>query len=143
MAETKKKTETTKKKTPNKTRRSKPVTTNEESGNIVDEVKKQIESVNTEINIEYDNLENITDEIKSALEPVNEVIEETDKISEKKKELESLMSKEPDKVNNFIQEELEKAEELKEKVQKIMSSPNKTSFKGGFTTWWNGSGLDF
>ena len=53
------------------------------------------------------------------------------------------MSKEPEKVNDFIQEELEKAEDLKEKVQKIMSSPKKTNFRGGFTTWWNGSSLDF
>lgn len=148
MGVSKKKTETetkpkTKKTTTNKTKKTDGQIITGSTGDIVEEVKKQIEAVNTEINVEYNNLDNITDEIKGELEPINEIIEETDKISEKKKELESIMSTHPNDADAFIKKELENAEELKDKIQKIMSSPSKKSFNHGFTTWWNGSSLDF
>lgn len=105
----------------------------------IEEIKKQIESVNTDITVDYDGLDEIVKEIDKTLEPINEINNEVQKIEEKKIELENLMKQDETTVNEYIEKELKDAETLKEKISKIMSSQNKqTSLQDKMTDLWNG-----
>lgn len=143
MAENKKKdtakTSSKPKTTKAKTVKTKPADVVAEQ-DVIEDIKKQIEAVNTEINVEYNNVDKIVETIDNELEPVNEVIEEVGKIEEKKKELEDIVAKEPAKVQEFVEKETKNAEELKGKIKKIMSSIGENR---NITHWWNGSSLDF
>jgi hypothetical protein len=48
------------------------------------------------------------------------------------------MEETPEKAEELIHEEIKKAEDLKKKVEKIISKP-----RMNITSWWNGNGYDF
>lgn len=105
----------------------------------IEEIKKQIEAVSTDINIDYNGLDKIIKEIDNTLEPINEVSAEVKNLTDKKAELENLMQSDSATINEFIGKGLKDAETLKEKINKIMTSQNKdASARERMTNLWNG-----
>jgi hypothetical protein len=134
MAEKKQTKKTTTKKTENKEA-------------VVDVVKnkvnieEQINNVDTEIKDETDGLAKIEKKISDEIEPVVEITKEVNDIVKTDEELVEKTNKmTKEELVEFTKEELEKANEVKEKIEKIIPKRKSNSL---ITNWWNGTGFGY
>ena len=105
-------------------------------------VEEAIEAVDTELTFDEDLITETAEKIEEELEPIKEISEKWKEIEEAEGKLnEILSSNDPQKAENIIAEELDKAQELKEKIEKIINKPRVSN--SNVTSWWNGMGYDF
>ena len=111
----------------------------------IDNIVESISNVNT--NIETDTkIEEIADKIKEELKPIQEIAEKINEISTAESNFNQSISKNPEMAEQLVKEEIQKAEQIKTELDKIINSTNvKTNKKviSNMTNWWNGMGYDF
>lgn len=108
------------------------------------DVEKIVESINT-VNVELPSneeaIKNITDKITEALQPITEIANEMASTNELTQKINNEITKDPQKAEEFIKNEIKKVEETKTKLDKIIKNtptPNSTRVNN----WWNGMGYD-
>jgi chromosome segregation ATPase len=110
----------------------------------IDEVKESIESVETiiESNVE-DEIKELSQKIEEQIKPIAEIEEKLGNLGDKQQELNKVLSEDPSKAQKYLENEIKKAEELKNAVEKIISTNStRTMSKSSMINWWNGTGYD-
>lgn len=100
-------------------------------------VEEAFENVNTELGSPV--TEEEVAKIEESVEAIAEIEAEAKEVEEGKAKLEDVAEKEPEKMEETINEEIKKADNLLNKVNKIISKPKPRNI----TSWWNGMGYDF
>lgn len=109
------------------------------------DVEKTIESINS-VNIEIpsneDAINELSKSITEAVKPIEEIANTINEISNTSAKLNAEITKDPQKAQVFVENEIKKAEEAKSKIEKIIGE-TKTRRISNMTNWWNGMGYDF
>ena len=114
---------------------------------LPDEVKAEIEADRKEAgNIEEPQDIDFDSEVKKIIEtaePSDEVKEQVAEFEKGKEAFNENIAKEPEKTEQFVQEELKRVEALKKKAEAMKAALQKENKRilgnEGFTNWWNGS----
>jgi uncharacterized coiled-coil protein SlyX len=103
----------------------------------IDEVKESIESVETiiESNVE-DEIKELSQKIEEQIKPIAEIEEKLGNLGDKQQELNKVLSEDPSKAQKYLENEIKKAEELKNAVEKIISTNStRTMSKSSMINW--------
>ena len=119
----------------------KPVVENAQVEEKPSTVEEAIEKVDTTIQTP-ENTE-LMKKLDDIITPVSEVKLEVKAITSGQKELEKIVNGDLEKAEKTLQEEVKKAKDLKNKLDKMINNTKKITNKMNVTSWWNGMGYDF
>ena len=119
----------------------KPVVENAQVEEKPSTVEEAIEKVDTTIQTP-ENTE-LMKKLDDLITPVSEVKLEVKAITSGQKELEKIVNGDLEKAEKTLQEEVKKAKDLKNKLDKMINNTKKITNKMNVTSWWNGMGYDF
>ena len=108
----------------------------------ISEIEETINNIDTEIKADIVDIEQLQKESETVLKPLAEI---NDKMSEldinAEKINEKLTSSSKEEIEEFIQEEIKKVENVKKDLEKI-TKKNNVKPSNSMTNWWNGMGYD-
>lgn len=108
----------------------------------ISEIEDTINNIDTEIKADIVDIEQLQKETETVLKPLAEI---NDKMSElnidAEKINEKLTSSSKEEIEEFIQEEIKKVENVKKDLEKI-TKKNNIKPSNNMTNWWNGMGYD-
>lgn len=108
------------------------------------DVEKTMESINAvdvELPSNEEAIKELTESIVEAIKPVDEIAKAVTEINNVSVKLNAEITKDPQKAQAFIENEIKKAEEAKSKIEKIINE-TKVNRMSNMTNWWNGMGYD-
>lgn len=111
-----------------------------------EQIKENLESVDTEIKDDDSSLEGIQKNMEEALKPLNDIVDSVSEIGTDYETINKEINKNPNddaKAQELIENEIKKVESLKKKVETKINSIDNMSNSRHMTNWWNGMGYDF
>lgn len=108
----------------------------------VEEVINQLKDVNIELPSRKEAIEEMTNNVIESIKPLKEITDSINEINEASVKLNEEIANNPQKAENFIKNEIKKAEEIKDKIDKIINNTKKVQTHN-VNNWWNGMGYDF
>lgn len=111
-----------------------------------EQIKENLESVDTEIKDDDSSLEGIQKNMEEALKPLNDIVDSVSEIGTDYETINKEINKNPNddaKAQELIENEIKKVESLKKKVESKIKSIDTMENSRHMTNWWNGMGYDF
>lgn len=111
-----------------------------------EQIKENLESVDTEIKDDDSSLEGIQKNMEEALKPLNDIVDSVSEIGTDYETINKEINKNPNddaKAQELIENEIKKVESLKKKVESKIKSIDTMGNSRHMTNWWNGMGYDF
>lgn len=112
----------------------------------VEALSESIESVDTTLPSNEETIKEIEEKIQEELKPLQDLQGKVSEMLDGQEAFNNAIAQNPENAEAIINNELKKAEVLKEEVEKIIKATDAKSKKktiSNMTNWWNGMGYDF
>ena len=112
----------------------------------VEALSESIESVDIGVPCNEETIKEIEEKIQEELKPLQDLQGKVSEMLDGQEAFNNAIAQNPENAEAIINNELKKAEVLKEEVEKIIKATDAKSKKktiSNMTNWWNGMGYDF